>query len=303
MYDAQAGVEDGPFQPFGDFKYKSKIVAEKHMNLLIAMGHDKGIFDFCFDIFGELPYCGRPQWLINFSHAICYFNFPSRLLLPHLRDVLEGLASMREALAESLLDTSVMREPALKIAQNFLDQLRCAVINTKPWEESSMKVRSEVLKVLEQCEALCVCTPRDSWHHRVKIVLRCLERCARPGMWNIMKPLLIAAESVIAYRCFSVAELKTLILIHDIALDYAANPETAATAHWGTACAEQCVKLWSQHNEFGVEPPQHVDETLHRATKASTTTVQDLPPQDNRADCCDSAEKEESNYRVPNTNE
>eukprot|EP01053_Blabericola_migrator_P002983 Blabericola_migrator_1__2982@NODE_1862_length_3643_cov_88_994966_g1191_i0_p1_GENE_NODE_1862_length_3643_cov_88_994966_g1191_i0NODE_1862_length_3643_cov_88_994966_g1191_i0_p1_ORF_typecomplete_len442_score58_66DUF2785/PF10978_8/0_078Fanconi_A/PF03511_14/1_2e02Fanconi_A/PF03511_14/3_7e03Fanconi_A/PF03511_14/4_NODE_1862_length_3643_cov_88_994966_g1191_i021973522 len=225
---------------------------DKDTKLLAAMGEGERISGFCETSLKILPHFGQPRWLRLFRSAVCLFNFPTSVLVPRLYSALEGVLEVRQALAESLFDTSPMRETALKVVQNTLDQIRCAVTRINPWEENAKRVRSKILKVLEQCEALCTCTSRDSWNERAKAILRCLRTRPTPWLWSTLEQLLIAAESAVANRDLSTAELRTLIKIYDTAVAYAIDYEFAA--QFAAPCAARCNKLWSQYSESGEEP-------------------------------------------------
>eukprot|EP01053_Blabericola_migrator_P004587 Blabericola_migrator_1__4586@NODE_2436_length_2761_cov_8_089458_g1525_i0_p1_GENE_NODE_2436_length_2761_cov_8_089458_g1525_i0NODE_2436_length_2761_cov_8_089458_g1525_i0_p1_ORF_typecomplete_len399_score36_52FlgN/PF05130_12/0_17_NODE_2436_length_2761_cov_8_089458_g1525_i011692365 len=255
MQGAPLNVEDANPQPQDEFKYRSEIaVATLHMELLIAMGDHDRISDFCEHNFRILSYSRQPRWLHLFRSAVSLFDFPSSALLSKLHNALEGVTEMRQALAESLFDASSMREKALRIVQNNLDQIRCAVTRADPWENNSKRLRLKILKVLEQCEALCACTPHDSWHERVRVISKCLRTRPTPWLWSTMEQLLSAAESAVGDGWFSTAELKTLTQVHDLATAYVAD-------QFAASCAAQCAKLWCQHNNI-FEPSQHVDGTL-----------------------------------------
>eukprot|EP01053_Blabericola_migrator_P001954 Blabericola_migrator_1__1953@NODE_1531_length_4335_cov_66_897142_g1005_i0_p1_GENE_NODE_1531_length_4335_cov_66_897142_g1005_i0NODE_1531_length_4335_cov_66_897142_g1005_i0_p1_ORF_typecomplete_len1010_score138_77_NODE_1531_length_4335_cov_66_897142_g1005_i03913420 len=263
MYGAQAGVEDehAPPQPFEKFKYKT-------------MGHQEQISKFCEDNFEILPSCGRPQWVERACDAVCSLSFSGTLLLPNLDRIRESVIETRQALAESLFDTSPMRKTALKIIQNNIDQIRCAVTNASPWEENSMNTRFDILDTLEQCEVLCACTPRDSWNERVKAILGCLCTSPTPELWSTMNQLLMAAESIVAKRCFSKAESKTLSDVYNLAFEY------------DRECAAQCAKVWSQHSDL-YKSPHHVCEALQLAIRASAASVRDLPERKGLTDDAD----------------
>eukprot|EP01053_Blabericola_migrator_P007668 Blabericola_migrator_1__7667@NODE_3913_length_1429_cov_5_849486_g2417_i0_p1_GENE_NODE_3913_length_1429_cov_5_849486_g2417_i0NODE_3913_length_1429_cov_5_849486_g2417_i0_p1_ORF_typecomplete_len166_score20_21_NODE_3913_length_1429_cov_5_849486_g2417_i0466963 len=81
------------------------------------------------------------------------------------------------------------------------------------------------------------------------------ERCSTPDLWNTMKQLLNQAESAVANRCFSTAELQTVIQVQKSAIAYAADPEAAA-------CAAHATKIRSQQWQSR-EAPQHVDKSSH----------------------------------------
>eukprot|EP01053_Blabericola_migrator_P003346 Blabericola_migrator_1__3345@NODE_1989_length_3451_cov_9_109929_g1020_i3_p1_GENE_NODE_1989_length_3451_cov_9_109929_g1020_i3NODE_1989_length_3451_cov_9_109929_g1020_i3_p1_ORF_typecomplete_len335_score38_04Helitron_like_N/PF14214_6/3_5e03Helitron_like_N/PF14214_6/0_024_NODE_1989_length_3451_cov_9_109929_g1020_i33841388 len=249
------------------------------------MGTDEQISKFCKDSFQILPYYGRPQWLSRFISALGFFDFTDCSIPPNLEDAVKGMTEIRQAIALSLLDTSSMRKTALRIVQNNLDQIRCAVMRADICEEASKKLQHKMLKTLEQSEALCACTPHDSWHERVKTILTCFETCPTPMLWVTMKQLLNQVESAVADRCFSAAELRTITQVQKLAAAYADDPNSAATAHWAAACAARAAELRSHYSGNLHEAPQNVDKAFHSATEASEIHILEPLSQDSWVDC------------------
>eukprot|EP01053_Blabericola_migrator_P001730 Blabericola_migrator_1__1729@NODE_1465_length_4501_cov_60_448805_g965_i0_p1_GENE_NODE_1465_length_4501_cov_60_448805_g965_i0NODE_1465_length_4501_cov_60_448805_g965_i0_p1_ORF_typecomplete_len949_score104_13L27/PF02828_16/1_7e04L27/PF02828_16/39L27/PF02828_16/59_NODE_1465_length_4501_cov_60_448805_g965_i03353181 len=241
---------------------------------------------FCDRNFRILPPCGRPLWIERSCDAVRSLTFSETMLLPNLNRMMGSVIDIRQALAESLSDASPMRQIALKIIQNNIDQIRCAVTKANPWDENPMNIRLGILDVLEQCEILCACTPHDSWHERVKAISGCLETSSSPGLWRTMRQLLTEADSVVATRCFSVVELKTLARVQALATISEAYDDD----YYAALCVAQCAKLRARHTKATEthEPTQRVDTSLQLATRA--ISVQNSLQPTSRTDCSELGE-------------